>query len=547
MLGPTLDALDDLPERDRIEVIVVETLGGATRERLRERRRPVVVVESERLPIPRLRYQGVLRARGRLVAILEDHARVEPGWAAALIEAHRGPLGGGRRAGRERQGRAGQLGRLLLRVRPLHGPASPRARPTTCRATTSPTSAPTCSGTPDVLDQGKWESWINDRLRADGVPIASTNAMVVRHIKPFRLGYFLAQRFHFARSYAGMRRADQSWPKRLVYGFGSLALPALLSARVARTVLGKKRHLGRFLLVSPLVGALPHGRGGRRDGRLPVRAGPEPGPGRVNAGRRPADRRHRGQPIRPGPSRARSPRSGRSAPSVEVIVAAPRDVGPAPADAARGVVWVAADAGLGRPRLCGGSGSTAPAARSSPSPRIRACWPPGWADAWLVGVRRPRRPWPRPGRSSRRWATGRSTGPSSSASTPRSCPAPRLGPARRATTSPSAAAGAGRLDPRRRPRVGRRRTAPAFVPDAASAGHVRRYAPAEAIRDRLRFGHEYGRRRASALVAAGPPRGPRRRPGRPARPGRAADAVTSPAAAGTSARSWKRCRSRSRC
>jgi len=105
----------------------------------------------------------------------------------------------------------------------------------------------------DVLLQGQWESWINDRLRADGVPIASTNAMVVHHIKPFRLGSFLVQRFHFARSYAGMRRVDQSPARRLAYGLGSLALPALLTARVARTVLRKRRHLGRFVLVSPLV------------------------------------------------------------------------------------------------------------------------------------------------------------------------------------------------------------------------------------------------------------------------------------------------------
>lgn len=34
---------------------------------------------------------------------------------------------------------------------------------------------------------------------------------------------------------------------------------------------------------------------------------------------------------------------------------------------------------------------------------------------------------------------------------------------------------------------------------AAWAGHTRRYSPFESIRDRLRFGHGYGRRRASAL------------------------------------------------
>ena len=252
VLGPTLDALDDLPERDRTEVIVVETLGRATRDRLRARRRSVVVIESDRLPIPRLRYQGVLRARGRLVAILEDHARVEPGWAASLIKAHEGPWGA---VGGPVENGQGGLVNWAVFFCEYAGYMAPVTEGETADLPGNNIAykRPHLLRHARVLDQGQWESWVNDRLRADGVPIASTNTMVVRHIKPFRLGYFLKQRFHFARSYAGMRRGDQSWATRLVYGFGSLALPALLSARVARTVLGKKRHTGLFLLVSPLV------------------------------------------------------------------------------------------------------------------------------------------------------------------------------------------------------------------------------------------------------------------------------------------------------
>jgi hypothetical protein len=252
VLGPTLEALDAQPERARMEVIVVETLGGAVRERLRVRRPAVVLVESERLLIPRLRYRGVCRARGRVVAILEDHGRVAPDWAATVLEAHRGPWGAV--GGAVENGRDGLVNWAVYfceyapYMRPviegeahdLPGNNIAYKRPHLLRHA-------------QVLQQGHWESWINDRLRADGIPIASNGAMVVHHIKPFRLGYFLVQRFHFARSYAGMRRVDQSPRQRLVYGLGSLALPALLTARVARTVLRKRRHLGRFVLVSPLV------------------------------------------------------------------------------------------------------------------------------------------------------------------------------------------------------------------------------------------------------------------------------------------------------
>jgi len=252
LLGPTLDSLDALPERDRTEVIVVETLGGATRDWLRDRRRRVTVVEADRLPIPRLRYKGVMRSTGRLVAILEDHARVEPGWAASLIEAHRGPWGAVGGPVENGQNGAVNWAVYFCEYAAYMGPVT-EGETADLPGNNIAYKRPHLLKHAGLLDDGKWESWVNDRLRADGVPIAGANAMVVRHIKTFKLGYFLKQRFHFARSYAGMRRVDQSWARRLVYGAGSLALPALLTARVARTVVRKRRRVGRFLSVSPLV------------------------------------------------------------------------------------------------------------------------------------------------------------------------------------------------------------------------------------------------------------------------------------------------------
>jgi hypothetical protein len=252
VLAPTLNSLESLPERDRIEIIVVETVGGETRERLREEYPSVVVVESPRQAIPRLRYQGVMHSTGRLVAILEDHADVEHDWASAIIRAHQAPWAAV--GGAVENGLDGLTNWAVF----------------FCEYTTymRPVPEGVCDDIPgnniaykrpyllkhaQELDQGKWESWINDRIRVDGASIASTNSMVVRHIKPFRLGYFLTQRFHFARSYAGMRRVDQSWPKRLAYGVGSSILPVLLTVRLTRAVMNKRRDRGRFLIAFPLI------------------------------------------------------------------------------------------------------------------------------------------------------------------------------------------------------------------------------------------------------------------------------------------------------
>ena len=253
MLGPTLRALDAQPERSRMEVIVVEAVGGPTRRALLEHRPGVeVIVVDEKRTIPALRHLGVVRARGDLVAILEDHGEVAPDWANTLIEAHKGPWGAV--GGVVENGRDGLVNwaAFFCEYTPYMGPVT-EGESADLPGNNIAYKRPHLLRHAHELEQGRWESWINDNLRRDGVPIASTNKAVVRHIKPFRLAHFLVQRFHFARSYAGMRRVDQSIPKRLIYGCGSLTLPALLLSRVARQALAKRRHLGRFAASVPLI------------------------------------------------------------------------------------------------------------------------------------------------------------------------------------------------------------------------------------------------------------------------------------------------------
>lgn len=253
-LGPTLRSLDDQPGRDRMEVVVVDQVGGETRAQIAAHRPPVVLIAvDERRSIPRLRYLGVRRAAGDLVAIVEDHAAVSRSWAEALIEAHRGPWGAVGGTVENGQGGLVNWAAFFCEYTPYMGPvAEGEARD--LPGNNVAYKRPHLMRHAHHLDEGRWESWINAGLRADGVPTATTNRAVVRHIKPFNLGDFLVQRFHFSRSYAGMRRPDQSLPKRLIYGFGSLALPLLLTARVVRNGLKKGRHLGKLALCLPLIG-----------------------------------------------------------------------------------------------------------------------------------------------------------------------------------------------------------------------------------------------------------------------------------------------------
>jgi hypothetical protein len=254
VLGPTLDSIDLLPERDHLEVIVVEPIGGVLRERLMARKPRVRVVATEgKRPIPRMRYLGVKEAKGNLIAILEDHAEVDRSWANAVLKAHQDPSIGAV-GGCVENGKTGWVNEAVFfcEYTPYTGPVA--EGPTgDLPGNNIAYKREHLLKHAEVLDAGKWESWINHELQAEGVPIVSTNQMVVRHIKTFTLGYFLTQRFHFARSYAGMRRVDQSAAKRFLYGVGSLILPPLLLARVIRQALQKRRNLGRFAVCLPLI------------------------------------------------------------------------------------------------------------------------------------------------------------------------------------------------------------------------------------------------------------------------------------------------------
>ncbi len=252
VLEPTLRALDAQPERRYMQVIVVEATGEDVRQRLREHRPAVELIEAERQPIPKLRHLGVCEAHGKIVAILEDHGQVSKQWAASILKAHEGPWAAV--GGAVENGKRGLVNWAVYfcEYTPYMKPV-PEGEAADLPGNNIAYKRPHLMRHAHVLADGKWESWINDRLRADGVALASTNSVVVHHIKTFRLGYFLVQRFHFARSYAGMRRGDQSPLKRLIYGGGSMVLPMLLMARVTRTVLSKRRHLGHFLITSPLV------------------------------------------------------------------------------------------------------------------------------------------------------------------------------------------------------------------------------------------------------------------------------------------------------
>jgi hypothetical protein len=70
---------------------------------------------------------------------------------------------------------------------------------------------------------------------------------------PIGLGTALAERFAWARLYAGRRTREVSGARRLLLALGSPLLAGLLPVRQARLALGRGRHRGMFLRALPYV------------------------------------------------------------------------------------------------------------------------------------------------------------------------------------------------------------------------------------------------------------------------------------------------------
>lgn len=236
-----------------VEVIVADSTDTASRKRLREEWPGVRLLEFEEAKtVPELRAAGVFAARAPHVALIEDHCLVTQGWAERALSAHRAGravVGGPIRNAATRRVRdwAAFFCEYSSFMEPLpEGPAGALPGMNVSYARCA------IDAIEDLLREGRWETWLHPRLRARGFELHCEPAMVVEHDKDFDYGEFFSQRYHYSRSYAGMRNADLG-RRRVLYVLGSPLLPVVLYARMARSVFARGRRRGTFLLATPLI------------------------------------------------------------------------------------------------------------------------------------------------------------------------------------------------------------------------------------------------------------------------------------------------------
>lgn len=235
------------------EVIVADATDDATRRSVAEGWPSVrLIAFDEPMAVPELRAAGIAAASAPNVAVIEDHCVIRDGWARRLIEGHRQGrpvVGGPIRNGATRRIRdwAAFFCEYSEHMEP--GPTGPVESLTGMNVSYDRRAIQAME---PLLSEGRWETWLHPHLQAFGLELHSDGAVVLEHVKDFDFREFVSQRYHYARSYAGMRNPRLGW-RRVVYAIGSPALVPLLYVRIARNVLRKRRHRREFLLATPLV------------------------------------------------------------------------------------------------------------------------------------------------------------------------------------------------------------------------------------------------------------------------------------------------------
>lgn len=255
-LGECLDALEQQSLRGQMEIVVADRCGDAV-ARLVQERHPAVRLLSlaGSKSVPELRAAAIREAHGQIVAITEDHCLAPADWCAQMLRAHQernGIIGG---AVENHPSLAGVMnwGAFFCEYARFMNPV-PDGEAENIPGNNISYRREFLTHVSDLLEQGTfWEESLNARLREKGIHCYSDPKVVVFHKKGFRLGEFLSQRYHYSRSFAGIRVKDAAAWRKLAYAAFCPVLPALLMARIVGSAWRKHRHRDKLIQAVPLL------------------------------------------------------------------------------------------------------------------------------------------------------------------------------------------------------------------------------------------------------------------------------------------------------
>lgn len=253
-LDECLEALHAQQGEFDVEILVVMPRGNEAVQRVERKFPDVKVLTSpSRTGIPRFRALGLSHAVGETIAITEDCCVPDGNWFSEIVRAHeRGydVVGGAIENGSSDSlvNWAAFLCEYSGFMRPIPDDVVGGLAGNNASYRRS-----VFQLMDDSLIQNYWEYFLHRELTRLDVKMRSVPTMVVYKKKEHRFVHFMRQRFHFSRSFAGMRSSLMPLSRRMIYAFSCPMLPFLMIPRIAREVLRKKRFRYEFLKTLPLL------------------------------------------------------------------------------------------------------------------------------------------------------------------------------------------------------------------------------------------------------------------------------------------------------
>ncbi len=250
-----LDSLRKQAASEDTEVIVVDRCGGETVTRI-ERYYPFVTLLrtdlDHRPSVPELRMLGVQRAKGDIVAIIEEHCIAPSHWIQTIRSSFReGDVAIG---GPILDNNFDRVRDWVVYFSEYHNylpPWSDGERYALGGANIA-YRRQNLLNHQDVLSSGYWEVVLHPILAREGF-FRSVPRMGVYHTGPFDYRYYLGQRYLLSRVWGGTQRDKVSLIKRIVYLTAAPAFPFLLPVRMAHRVFKSRHRTGKFFVAFPLL------------------------------------------------------------------------------------------------------------------------------------------------------------------------------------------------------------------------------------------------------------------------------------------------------
>lgn len=202
---------------------------------------------------PELWTRGLQRVNGTIVALTTTSVVPQPGWAAALVEAH-----------------GSEVAAVGGAIEPPLGNRTADWAVYFCRysrymlpfADGGDVELPgdnvayrreVLASYTSLFSDGFWEPRVHEAMRADGRTLLLDPRPVVRQATGMRVGSFSKQRFLHGRAHGSTRAANYPWHLRILRSASEVLVPFLMTARVLRILLARRRHLARVAGSLPLL------------------------------------------------------------------------------------------------------------------------------------------------------------------------------------------------------------------------------------------------------------------------------------------------------